>query len=216
VRARLGMPGRTPAAATPDAGNGGSRTTVVVRDMLVVRSSHGAPGADWRDRGVDGYVAPHRRGVEQFGQLAGLITRRSQVQILPPLLVEPPDPGVLPFCGRRMAAEDPCGVLIAMAAGTRGQRDRARRRCGRSPLSIGISRRVRLRRLPCPRGGGARGEPGRVAGAAVQPAHRRLRELAVPEAHQNPQLTQQIAVLLGEHRATNPPWPMARPIGPCS
>jgi hypothetical protein len=27
-----------------------------------------------------------RRGVEQFGQLAGLITRRSQVQILPPLL----------------------------------------------------------------------------------------------------------------------------------
>src|SRR5690606_3917576 len=29
------------------------------------------------------YGSSHRRGVEQFGQLAGLITRRSQVQILP-------------------------------------------------------------------------------------------------------------------------------------
>ena len=28
---------------------------------------------------------PKRRGVEQAGQLVGLITRRSQVQILPPL-----------------------------------------------------------------------------------------------------------------------------------
>ncbi len=31
------------------------------------------------------YTAPSRRGVEQSGQLVGLITRRSQVQILPPL-----------------------------------------------------------------------------------------------------------------------------------
>jgi hypothetical protein len=37
------------------------------------------------------YLDQSRRGVEQFGQLAGLITRRSQVQILPPL------PGNRPF-----------------------------------------------------------------------------------------------------------------------
>jgi hypothetical protein len=39
------------------------------------------------DNGGSGWVRSfhQRRGVEQFGQLAGLITRRSQVQILPPL-----------------------------------------------------------------------------------------------------------------------------------
>ena len=37
-----------------------------------------------------GVPSPDWRGVEQLGQLAGLITRRSQVQILPPLRHETP------------------------------------------------------------------------------------------------------------------------------
>jgi putative hemolysin len=57
-----------------------------------------------------GTVLPDRRGVEQLGQLAGLITRRSQVQILPPLpLRDPPrePPGrVSPFRARAGAVPD--------------------------------------------------------------------------------------------------------------
>ena len=72
----------------------------------------------------------HHRGVEQFGQLAGLITRRSQVQILPPLLENRPSgrfsswtPGMGGTTSRGIAAGSltEAGTCVEQTVGVRGR-----------------------------------------------------------------------------------------------
>jgi hypothetical protein len=78
----------------------------------------------------------HRRGVEQFGQLAGLITRRSQVQILPPLLREGPS-GPFRFSWVPCGCRSPSGRRGRTARGGGGERD------------PGVVRTVGVGRLTC-------------------------------------------------------------------